>query len=123
MFLIKFRLTFDFVVKGDHDQNPHKHKCHTLYTDYKCVIVPWIIITGAIGFTAFTIVSYNVELGKQKSEEWLSSFLLSIVESILILDPLLVRIWIMSRNTVVTCVLYPWEAPLVSLDNGIWICN
>ena len=63
-----------------------------LVSYFRCAALPWTIITLTTASAAFIIVLYSVEWGKRKSEEWLSSFILSVVESILVLDPILVNI-------------------------------
>ena len=52
----------------------------------------WLLIIGAIGASAFFIVLYSMSWGKQKSEEWLMSFIMSIIESFTFIDPLTVGI-------------------------------
>ena len=37
------------------------------------------------------VLLYSMEWGKQKSEEWLSTFLLSMIQSAVVVDPILVR--------------------------------
>jgi len=39
---------------------------------------------------AFFVLLYSIEWGKQKSEEWLTTFLMSVFESILFVDPIMV---------------------------------
>lgn len=55
------------------------------------VYLAWITLVLAAAACAFFLLLYSMEWGKEKSEEWVTSFLLSFLESILFVDPLKVR--------------------------------
>lgn len=55
------------------------------------VYVGWTILVLAIVSSGFFVILYSMEFGKTKSEEWLSTFVFSFVESLFVLDPINVR--------------------------------
>lgn len=50
--------------------------------------IAWFIVFMSVLSSAFFLLLYSMEWGQAKSEEWLSSFLLSFFESLLCVDPL-----------------------------------
>lgn len=56
------------------------------------IYIAWTILTLAIVTSAFFMLLYSMEWGKKTSEEWLTSFVLSFFESILVVDPLKVSV-------------------------------
>jgi hypothetical protein len=42
--------------------------------------------------SAFFTILYSMEWGKQKAEEWLSTFVLSFFQSVIVVQPIKVRI-------------------------------
>ncbi|KAL5018310.1 hypothetical protein ScPMuIL_004032 [Solemya velum] len=52
------------------------------------IYIAWFVIFAAIVTSGFFVILYSMEWGKTKSEEWLSTFLFSLFESIFIVDPL-----------------------------------
>ncbi|XP_061194795.1 uncharacterized protein LOC133202955 [Saccostrea echinata] len=50
--------------------------------------IAWFIVFLSVLTSAFFLLLYSMEWGIAKSEEWLSSFLLSFLESLLCVDPL-----------------------------------
>lgn len=55
------------------------------------IYISWIIVALSIIVPAFFMLLYSMEWGTSKSEEWLTTFVLSFVESLFIVDPLKVR--------------------------------
>jgi polycystin 1L2 len=53
--------------------------------------IAWFIVFMSVLTSAFFLLLYSMEWGISKSEEWLSSFLLSFLESLLFVDPLKVK--------------------------------
>ncbi|CAC5383759.1 PKD1L2 [Mytilus coruscus] len=53
-----------------------------------CRYVAWGIVTLAVFVSGFFLILYRMEWGKTKSEEWLLCFLMSFIESMLLVDPL-----------------------------------
>ncbi|KAL3876144.1 hypothetical protein ACJMK2_034016 [Sinanodonta woodiana] len=49
--------------------------------------IAWFLSILAVVLSAFFIMLYSMQWGKQKSEEWLLSFILSFLESALFIDP------------------------------------
>ncbi|KAL5019308.1 hypothetical protein ScPMuIL_005030 [Solemya velum] len=52
------------------------------------IYIAWFVIFAAIVTSGFFVILYSMEWGKTKSEEWLSTFLFSLFESIFIVDPI-----------------------------------
>lgn len=71
----------------------HTNKGDIVYNEY-AKFKPWMRnITWMILFTVCTVCSfflilYSMEWGQSKSEEWLTTFLMSFVESIVVVDPI-----------------------------------
>lgn len=57
-----------------------------------CVYIAWLIVALSILIPAFFLILYSMKWGKDKSEEWLTTFVLSFLESLLVVDPLKVNI-------------------------------
>ncbi|XP_062584304.1 polycystin-1-like protein 2 [Saccostrea cucullata] len=55
---------------------------------YWVVYVAWIFLALTVLSSAFFLILYSMEWGKEKSEEWLLSFVLSFLESVVLVDPL-----------------------------------
>lgn len=64
------------------------------------VYLAWITLVLAAAACAFFLLLYSMEWGKEKSEEWVTSFLLSFLESILFVDPLKVRVFDFKINKI-----------------------
>lgn len=58
--------------------------------------IAWFIVFISVLTSAFFLLLYSMEWGISKSEEWLSSFLLSFLESLLCVDPLKVKTFLKS---------------------------
>lgn len=56
-----------------------------------CAYIAWVLTALSILASAIFIILYSQEWGKEKSEEWLTTFFLSFFESCFIVDPLKVR--------------------------------
>ncbi|CAC5377683.1 PKD1L2 [Mytilus coruscus] len=50
--------------------------------------IAWIVLVLGSVASAFFLLLYSMEWGKNKSEEWLSTFILSFFESIIFVDPI-----------------------------------
>lgn len=50
--------------------------------------IAWFVVFMSVLSSAFFLLLYSMEWGIEKSEEWLSSFMLSFFESLLCVDPL-----------------------------------
>ncbi|KAL5009826.1 hypothetical protein ScPMuIL_012131 [Solemya velum] len=55
---------------------------------HACLYLAWFVTIAAVVTPAFFLILYSMEWGKTKSEEWLTTFLLSFVESLLVVDPI-----------------------------------
>ena len=66
--------------------------CRTL--PWWCVIIAWILVVlSIIGAAVFTIL-YSFQWGREKSTAWLTNFLLSFFESVVIIQPIKVFFFI-----------------------------
>lgn len=74
-------------------------------------------ISGAIVTATFFLLLYSIQWGKQKSEEWLSTFFLSMLESVLIIDPFLVSHMLLSHKKTLRLI------ELISVLNNYAVAN
>lgn len=61
---------------------------------HKCVYIAWTLVLLSTFISAFITFLYSMEWGKEKSLGWLSSILLSIGESIVVIQPFKVNLTI-----------------------------
>ncbi|XP_045163703.2 polycystic kidney disease protein 1-like 2 [Mercenaria mercenaria] len=61
-----------------------------LYLPWWFIFVAWFLVVAGTVVPAFFILLYSMEWGKQKSEEWLTTFFMSLLESMLFVDPIMV---------------------------------
>ena len=61
-------------------------------------VVGWFLVVLSCVASAFFLLLYSIEWGKEKSEAWLATFFLSFTESIFVVDPL--KVIIEGRHTV-----------------------
>lgn len=54
----------------------------------RCLYAAYIIVALSIVVSGFFVILYSMEWGKEKSEEWLKTFFLSLLESLLVVDPI-----------------------------------
>ncbi|CAH1789327.1 unnamed protein product, partial [Owenia fusiformis] len=55
---------------------------------YWCIYIAWVLAILAIALPGFFVLLYSLEWGKEKSEEWLTSVLLSTLQSTLVIQPI-----------------------------------
>lgn len=77
--------------------------------------VAWIILALAVLSSCFFLILYSMEWGNAKSEEWISSFVFSVVESLAIVDPIKVLILAITFTTVLKNMMQE-DAPRVNLQ-------
>jgi len=58
---------------------------------YQFIYVAWFLVAVTTFLCAFFIMLYSMEWGKKKSEEWVTTFLMSFIESVFCLDPVKVH--------------------------------
>ncbi len=68
-----------------------KKKREKRYLPRCCLVVGWIVCFLGIITPAFFLILYSMDWGKEKSNAWLVSFVLSFVESVTVADPVKVR--------------------------------
>ncbi|WAR15130.1 PK1L2-like protein, partial [Mya arenaria] len=61
-----------------------------LTLDKRCIYFAWTLFIAGTVVPAFFVLLYSMQWGKQKSEEWLTCFLMSMFESMLLVDPFMV---------------------------------
>jgi len=74
-----------FVTDANEQHETHKPK---FKLPHWCVYVAWFLIVLAIVASAFFTILYSFQWGKVKSTAWLKSFLLSFLESVIVVQPL-----------------------------------
>jgi len=52
-----------------------------------CIYVAWGVAVTSIVVSAFFVIMYSFEFGKQKSEAWLSALVFSFTESVIVIQP------------------------------------
>lgn len=60
---------------------------HKTPLSHLLLFLAWFVIVIAVVSSSFFLILYSMEWGKEKSEEWLSSFFFSFLESVLVVDP------------------------------------
>ncbi|XP_052760826.1 polycystic kidney disease protein 1-like 2 [Mya arenaria] len=60
------------------------------YLPWWCIYFAWTLFVVGTIVPAFFVVLYSIQWGQQKSEEWLTCFLMSMFESIILVDPVMV---------------------------------
>lgn len=86
------------------------------------VYVGWTILVLAIVSSGFFVILYSMEFGKTKSEEWLSTFVFSFVESLFVLDPINVRTVLFKFNYCISVVLL-FSVPIHFLSRILGDCH
>lgn len=77
--------------------------------------VTWFLVALSWALPAFFILLYSMEWGKQASEEWLTSFLLSFFEATFLLDP--IKVSDKKQYILYIKIKLGWECDL-SMQNG-----
>ena len=54
---------------------------------YWCVYLAWLLVALSIVVSAFFTILYSFEWGREKSTSWLTAFLLSFAESVILIQP------------------------------------
>jgi len=54
---------------------------------YWCVYIGWVLVVLSITVSAFFTILYSFEWGREKSTAWLTAFLLSFAESVILIQP------------------------------------
>lgn len=62
------------------------------------VYIAWVVVALAVVTSAFFLLLYSMQWGKAKAEEWLTTFILSFVESVFLVDPFKVSILLSFRR-------------------------
>lgn len=74
------------------DCNSNKNKIKSKYPlPHWCVYIAWVLFTLSVLTAGFFTILYSIEWESSKSSKWLTSFLLSFVESVIMVQPLKVN--------------------------------
>jgi polycystin 1L2 len=106
LFLITFlfrnsraKKTIDKTSKNDSDNNdvveynsPDIRLVETGKLPHWVIYIAWTIVTLAVVASAFFLLLYSMQWGTEISNEWLTTFVLSFLESILVVDPVKVQL-------------------------------
>ena len=65
-----------------------------------CSIIAWVLVALSVGGAAFFTILYSLQWGKEKSTAWLTSFLLSFVQSIILIQP----VKVVAIAVILTCI-------------------
>jgi hypothetical protein len=57
-----------------------------------CVYIGWLLVSLSIGLSSFFVFSYSIQWGPERANAWLSSIVLSVVQSVLIVQPIKARL-------------------------------
>ena len=52
-----------------------------------CLYVAWVLAVATVVASAFFVILYGFQFGKEKSEAWLSALVFSFVESVILVQP------------------------------------
>ena len=56
-----------------------------------CVIIAWVLVALSTAGAAFFTILYSFQWGQEKSTAWLTTFLLSFFQSVVLIQPLKVK--------------------------------
>ena len=59
---------------------------------YWCVYIAWFLVALSILVSSFFTILYSFEWGREKSIAWLTAFLLSFLESVILIQPVKVKL-------------------------------
>ncbi len=85
---------------------------------YWCAYIAWFVCVVTVVTSAFFTFTYSLEWGKEKANKWLTAMLLSIVESVLLIQPTKVCTYI---SPCYFCLFYPsafwalWGIVIISI--------
>ena len=58
-----------------------------LQLPFWCIYIGWFLVVLSVTVSAFFTILYSFEWGREKSTAWLTSFLLSFIESVILIQP------------------------------------
>lgn len=61
-----------------------------------CVYIAWTCVVISVMVSAFFVVLYSMQWGKERSEEWLTTLMLSTVQSIFFVQP--IKVYFETKN-------------------------
>ena len=64
-----------------------------------CILIAYVLVLTSVVCGSFFTVLYAFQWGKEKSEEWLGTFMLSFVQSVFLIQPVKVKEMIMLNKT------------------------
>ena len=84
------------MAKGALERDEARRKKKKKRLPYWCVFVAYILVVLSVTAGAFFTILYAFEWGKEKSEEWLVTFVLSFLQSVLLVQPIKVSLQLRS---------------------------
>ena len=72
------------------DDRKRRTPCNPLLP-YWCIYIAWFLVALSILVSAFFTILYSFEWGRDKSISWLTAFLLSFLESVILIQPVKVK--------------------------------
>jgi polycystin 1L2 len=81
---------------ADKERRTDLHKAMSAVKKTSCmpywfIYIAWILVFLSVTASAFFTILYSLEWGNEKSVMWLTSFIVSFLQSILLLQPMKVR--------------------------------
>ena len=80
------------IAKGALERDNSRTKKKKKRLPFWCVYVAYFLVVLSVAAGAFFTITYAFEWGKAKSEEWLVTFVLSFLQSVLLVQPIKVRV-------------------------------
>ncbi|XP_041362676.1 uncharacterized protein LOC121378529 [Gigantopelta aegis] len=84
-----------------------RHKKTSRRLPHWCVYVAWFMILISVGVSSFFTFSYSMQWGKDKSNAWLTAMVLSVGESVLLIQPF---------KIIILAILLAWVVKKPDLD-------
>ena len=76
-------------IDGNEENPKKKHWWHQKYPlPYWCSYLSWTLAILTILISCWFVIFYSLEWDKQKSEQWLSSLLMSFIQSAALIQPI-----------------------------------
>lgn len=104
------------VTRQDGPPSPTKPKKKVFSFPHWCVYIAWILVILSVALSGFFTLLFSFEWGKEKSSQWLTTFLLSFLQSVFLIQPIKVcipHLWSIQTSKI------GWMALCTA---GDWVC-
>jgi hypothetical protein len=81
---------------------PQSKKKKVTLLPYWCAYIAWALVGLSVGLSGFFTLLYSFEWGREKSSQWLTAFMLSFLQSVLLIQPIKVIKQLMVGATDIT---------------------